>query len=256
MSRIPTFVNHYKQELPVGDREFLFKMEQKHFWHVGRRELIYDVLKRNGLTGKSMLEVGCGNGSVLSFLKSKSMNIEGADIEMEALKYCRQREPSVMLYHVDISYMPITSHYDVIGAFDVLEHIEDDVKALQSIHKALKPKGMLLLTVPTYPLLWSSFDVVALHKRRYTKKAICDKLEKNGYRVLKASYFVFFLLPVIALFRLMRRDTDTDCSNIIEMKTIPVINEVFLLLLRLEKLLIRKFNLPFGSSIIILAEKL
>lgn len=253
---MPSFVSHHKQELPVINFAFLFKMEQKHFWHTGRKEIILDTLERDvpNLRKCKMLEVGCGNGNILAFLEQNGIDVEGGDISPEALKFCRKRT-SARLHQVDVVNLPFHNSYDIIGLFDVLEHIEDDAKALQSIHKALKPKGKLLLTVPAYSLLWSSFDVVALHKRRYTKEAMCGKLEENGYRVLKASYFMSFLFPIIALIRLCKRST-ADCSNMVEMKTIPVINEIFLPFLRLEKLLIGKFNLPFGSSIIVLAEKI
>ena len=240
----------------------LFQMEQKHFWHVGRKEIILDVLKRNipDLAGSRMLEVGCGNGNVLAFLKNSGIDVEGGDIFTEGLAFCRQRLNSVPLYQLDVLALPFRDEFDIAGLFDVLEHIEDDTKALTEIRLALKPGGRLLVTVPAYRFLWSYFDVRSNHKRRYGKAELVNRLELAGFTVRKASYFMFFLFPVLAAVRLMgkavrRKDNQERAGASLEMKTIPVLNDIFLGLLRFEKVLLRRFNFPFGASLIVLAER-
>jgi SAM-dependent methyltransferase len=238
-------------------------MEQKHFWHVGRREIILDVLRKNvsNLAQSRMLEIGCGNGSVLAFLKRNGIEVEGGDIFMEGLAFCRQRVDSAPLYQLDVLALPFHGEFDIIGLFDVLEHIADDDRALVEIRQALKRNGMLLMTVPAYRFLWSYFDVCANHKRRYGKSELVAKLGQAGFTVRKVSYYMFFLFPLLAVIRLIgnvrhRRDgrkVSVDAS--LETKTVPVVNEVFLGLLRLERFLLRYFNLPFGTSLLVLAEK-
>jgi 2-polyprenyl-3-methyl-5-hydroxy-6-metoxy-1,4-benzoquinol methylase len=247
----------------ASEFEFLFQMEQKHFWHVGRKELILDIMRRNirNLTKSRMLEVGCGNGSVLAYLINNGIMMEGGDVFMEGLAFCRQRANSVPLYQIDVTALPFRNEFDIVGLFDVLEHIDDDAGALCEVSQALKRRGMILITVPAHQFLWSYFDVRSNHKRRYQKKDLIAKLEKAGFTIKKASYYMFFLFPAMAAIRLIgnikhhQEDRQIGVSAYLETKTIPVLNEAFLELLRLEKFLLRYCNLPFGASLIVLAEK-
>jgi len=241
----------------------LFQMEQRHFWHAGRREILLDTLKRNisSLPTSIMLEIGCGNGSVLAYLHKNGITVEGCDLFLEGLQYCRRRSASIPLYQVDATALPFYDSYDIVGSFDVLEHIADDEKALREIYTALKPGGYILLTVPAYPFLWSHFDEVSHHQRRYKKKELMDKLERNGFTVLKASFFMCFLFPLIAASRILgkvfnRKKTEkSEIGTSMETRTIPVFNELFLDILRLERYFLRYMVLPFGSSLLIIASK-
>jgi len=261
----PSFIDRHVSgvSFDAAAFEFLYEMEQRHFWHIGRKEIILDVVKRNvpGLDEIRMLEIGCGNGSVLDYLKRDNINVEGCDLFLEGLKFCRQRTGEVPLYQIDVLAMPFKEEYEVIGLFDVLEHIEDDGKALSEINKALIPGGYLVLTVPAYQFLWSRHDEVSHHRRRYNKKDLVAKLERCGFSVNKVTYFMFFLYPVLAAMRLLGKvfrnemQEKDEAMTSLEFKTVPVINDIFLALLRLEKYLIRNINLPFGASLIIMARK-
>ena len=261
---IPSFVDQDMviNSFDASSFEFLFEMEQKHFWHVGRKEIIYDVLKRNTphLAELRMLEIGCGNGSVLAYLKEKEVNIEGGDIFIEGLKFCQQRSDPVALYQVDILSLPFRNDFDIIGVFDVLEHIEEDEKALAEISQALKPGGTILITVPAHKLLWSYFDESSNHKRRYSRKEIVTKLERNDFVIKKMSFYMFFLFPLMLSIRMInntlrRNEAKRNARTSIELKTVPLVNRIFLELLRLEKWLMRYLDLPFGASLMVLAEK-
>jgi len=259
---IPQFV---VQDTPIDNFdipafEFLFHMEQKHFWHVGRREIILDVLKGIPSVAKArILEIGCGNGSVLAFLKQHGLNIEGGDIFLEGLNFCRQRAGTAPLYQIDILALPFLNDFDIIGLFDVLEHIGDDEKALSEVHRALKPGGKLLLTVPAHKFLWSYFDEASAHQRRYSRKEIIAKLERNGFIIKKASFYISLLFPLFLGARIMNKIMlgrhQSDVNTSIEVQTIPVVNELLLWILRLEKQLLKHINLPMGASLLVLAEK-
>ena len=263
---IPSFVDQNMvvniDSFDASAFEFLFEMEQSHFWHIGRREIIYDILKRNipHLAELRMLEIGCGNGSVLAYLKENGVNIEGGDIFIEGLKFCRQRAGPVALYQVDILSLPFRNDFDIIGVFDVLEHIEEDEKALAEISRALKPGGTILITVPAHKFLWSYFDESSSHKRRYSKKEIVAKLERNNFVIKKMSFYVFFLLPLMLSIRIInntlrRNEAKHIARTSIELKTVPLVNRIFLELLRLERWLMKYLDLPFGASLIVLAGK-
>jgi len=243
--------------------ELLFQMEQRHFWHVARREMILDVIRRNvpDLPRSRMLEIGCGNGSVLAFLVQNGVSVAGGDVFLEGLSFCRKRVPSASLYQVDILALPFEDEFDIVGAFDVLEHIEDDEKALAETYRALKAGGKLILTVPAHRFLWSRHDQASHHKRRYSRTDLMVKLERSGFAVDKMTYYVFFLFPVLAGMRMLHRvvrGKAVDRSGTrtsLELKTVPVLNDVFLAFLRLEKHLIKHINLPFGASLLITAVK-
>jgi SAM-dependent methyltransferase len=242
--------------------EFLFNMEQKHFWHIGRKKLILDLVQRNvtDLNDSRMLEIGCGNGSVLAYLKQNNVTIEGSDIFMEALKFCRRRVPSVPLYQADILCLPFLHEFDIVGLFDILEHIEYDEKALLEVGQVLKPGGKLIITVPAHKLLWGYFDESSRHKRRYSRPELVAKVERNGYSVKKCSFYIFFLFPLFVVIRLLnnifrKRGRKNNLSTSVEVKTIPLVNELFLFSLTIEKYLIRHMNLPFGASLVLIAEK-
>lgn len=260
---IPSFVdqNMTVESFDSSIFQFLFEMEKKHFWHVERKAMILEFLRGHvpDLARSRMLEIGCGNGVVLTYLKQNGVNIEGCDVFIDGLKFCRQRAKSVTLYQADILALPFCSAFDIVGVFDVLEHIKDDNRALIEVNRVLKLKGKLVLTVPACKFLWSYYDVFAKHQRRYDRKELINKLEQNGFIIKKISFYMFFLFPVLALKRLITdktcRDRKHDLSEYLEVKTVPLINEVFMLVLKLERWLMRFTSLPFGSSLIVLAEK-
>lgn len=240
--------------------EFLFQMEQKHFWHVGRREIILDAIRSIPKSVDSkILEIGCGNGSVLIFLKKNGLNIEGGDIFLEGLRYCRQRAGDVPLYQIDITALPFKGEFNIIGLFDILEHIDDDEKALREVNHALKTGGNILITVPAHKFLWRKADKVASHKRRYSRKEIINKLEHNGFTVKRTTFFISFLFPLFLGLKVIdiysKKRVNPNYNFIIEFKTYPVINEICLWILRLENRLLKHTNLPMGASLLVLAEK-
>jgi len=261
---IPSFTTTSAEEDSFNKEnfEFLFEMEQHHFWHKGRREIIHALLRRihhNRLSDIAMIEIGCGNGSVLQFLKSKGINIEGGDLFLEALQFCRKRT-GVPLYQLDALNTPFADgQYDVVGLFDVIEHIDDDKALLKEMYRICKPGGRIILTVPANKWLWSYFDVISCHKRRYRKKELYQKLRRAGFVVEKISFYVFFLFPMFFFYRILKNmrhpSDDEDLSSRVEVQTIPFINEIFLSTLRLEKLLIKQVNLPVGTSLLAIARK-
>ncbi|MCK4325583.1 class I SAM-dependent methyltransferase [bacterium] len=241
---------------------FLFDMEKKHFWHVGRKEIIYQMLKiyiKDRISSIRLLEIGCGNGSVAEHLKKKGINVEGGDVSMKGLSFCRERV-DIPLYQIDALNTPFhTESYDIIGMFDVMEHITDDQLLLNEVFRICKKNGKVIITVPAYKSLWSYFDVMSGHERRYTKHELIYKLENSGFKVNRVTFFMFFLFPVYWVFRRLNIFPNyykkKEFKDLSEVKTLPIINNIFLAILRVENKLLAKLNLPFGVSLICIAEK-
>lgn len=221
----------------------------KNFWHIGRQEIILYMIERYCDTNGRMLEAGCGEGNVLLYLKNKGINIEGCDISKDSLQRCLE---DVNLYYLDICEMNLDNQFDIVGCFDVLEHIEDDRLALKNFYNALTTKGRMILTVPACSLLWSSFDVFGKHFRRYDGAGLQNKLNDAGFKIIRFSHFMFLLFPVMFVIRFFSKK---KVSGFVEINTIPILNDIFLFVFRLDKLLMKYVNLPYGSSIMVVAEK-
>lgn len=239
----------------------LFEMEKKHFWHIGRKEIIWEVLSsgiKEKINGLKMIEIGCGTGNILRFLKSKGLDMEGADTSLPALNLCKKRA-DVPLYRIDPKKRTLPflgESYDIIGLFDVLEHVEKDQVLLDEVYRICKRNGKIIITVPANKHIWSYFDVLSGHKRRYSKDEIVSKLEKAGFKIEKISYYMFFLFPIVFLRKIKSsKNKNSQFGTLAETRTLPLINGIFLSILRLEKILLSRINLPFGASIICLAKK-
>lgn len=237
--------------------------EEGLFWFIGRREIILDTLKRHvpDLSGKKMLEIGCGNGSILRYLKERTeLQLTGGDLFLEGLRFCRD-QVDIPLYQIDATRLPFHDCFDIVGLFDVLEHIEDDERVLQECRKALKEQGRLVLTVPVCPALWGPFDEASHHQRRYVRRELCEKLERTGFAIDRAPHFMFFLFPVVYVLRVLRGRfgrAGTDSSQKVpdDLRIRPIFNPLSLRLLRLENALLRYVDLPFGTSLLVIARKI
>ena len=133
--------------------------------------------------------------------------------------------------------------FDGIGAFDVIEHTEEDQTVLRQIYQALKPGGLLLLTVPQHRWLWSPVDEDARHVRRYTAPELHDKVTQAGFSILLDTSFVTSLLPAMLLSRLLQRGKQQNCDAQAELRISPVLNCLFEGFLRMERKLIQAGNL-------------
>jgi SAM-dependent methyltransferase len=223
---------------------------EDYFWFRGRNKIIGNALLHFLPDKKStVLEVGCGNGYVSSYIKDLGYDLSCSDLSMQALQNCKKMNSKGSYYQFDLCRIPFEGHFDCICAFDVLEHLDDKL-AISNIHTALKKNGLLLITVPAHMALWSKTDELAKHKRRYNQQKIKEKLEDNGFITIKSSHFMTLLLPFIFFSRLILKKNAYD-----EFKIHPLLNELFLRILELESHLINHLSLPIGSSIICLAKK-
>jgi hypothetical protein len=136
----------------------------------------------------------------------------------------------------------------------VLEHIEDDLGSLHRVAQLLRPGGFLVVTVPAYRFLWSEHDVVNEHKRRYTRTELATKMKQIGFGIRKLSYFNTLLFPPIAAMRLIQRLRDRP-GQADEGHVAPWLNGVLRRVFSLEKQMLRWLSLPFGVSLIAVADK-
>lgn len=193
----------------LDDRSFgdLHRVEAGSFWFRSRNRLIAWALRTYFADARTFLEIGCGTGFVLQGLRRAfpSLALSGAELGKKGLAVAHQRVPDAALYALDANRLPFEAEFDVIGAFDVIEHVDDDRGVLAQLHRVLRPSGGLILTVPQHRWLWSPADDYSGHRRRYERGPLGEMLRRVGFRVLRSTSFISLLLPVLAMSRLAQR---------------------------------------------------
>ena len=244
--------------MPAGAHHRLDRLQERSFWFRGRNRLIQDFVLRFFPDAGALLEVGCGSGYVLGGLRAvlPVARLVGSEIYVHGLGYAAARVgPPCELLQMDARSIPYEAEFDVIGAFDVLEHIDEDEAVLKEMHRALKPGGGVMLTVPQHPWLWSKADEFACHRRRYRRHELADKLRRNGFVILRDSSFVSLLLPAMLLQRLVAAHGD-DYDPDRELDLPGAIDRMFDAALDCERWLIRMgLDLPLGGSRVVVARK-
>lgn len=237
----------------------LIQVEERNFWFRARNNVIAWAFGKYAAPNGEVLEIGCGNGYVLSGLQKAfpRAQLSGSEIFLNGLHFAAKRLPGITLMQMDARDIPFSEHFDVIGAFDVLEHIEEDVEVLTQVHNALKPDGRIILSVPQHMWLWSVMDDYACHARRYTGRELREKLEATGFRIERSTSFVSLLLPAMMASRMLKKNVKLESLDATtELKMNPILNEIFYWIMRFEFFLIRLgFDLPFGGSRLIVARK-
>lgn len=238
------------------DYAHLEQVESASFWFRSRNSLINFALARCFPTAKSLLEVGCGNGYVMAGIEREFAGLElsGSELSPVALDIAHSRVPTASLYRFDARAIPFRDEFDVVSAFDVLEHIDDDIAALTEMRAASRPGGGLLLTVPQHRWLWSPTDDYAGHERRYTRAELLDKLHAVGFEELLVTSFATAVLPLMAASRLRLRLLGDRYEPTREHAQASRLDPLLDRLMRIDLSLIRRGrSLPAGGSLLVAA---
>lgn len=236
----------------------LAALEAGNFWFRARNRLLLRLLARYGAGVGDYLEVGCGTGYVLAAVAARfpSWSVCGSEFLDGGLAFARGRVPRARLLQLDARALPFEAAFDAIGAYDVLEHIDDDALALRGIHRALRPGGIVLLSVPQHPWLWSPQDEAAHHVRRYARGELERKLRTAGFEPLWSSSFTALLLPLMALSRLRPARAGADHDALAELALPRALDAALDAVMRVEAaLLAAGLRFPAGGSRVVLARR-
>lgn len=237
----------------------LAELEAGNFWFESRNRLLTWALSRYFPNTETFFEIGCGTGFVLSGIQREFRDIKllGSDIFTEGFAYAKERTPEATFFQMDARNIPFENEFDVIGAFDVLEHIEEDEAVLKQMYQACKHRGGIILTVPQHAFLWSYVDEYSCHVRRYHVRELKTKVERAGFKVLRTTSFVSTLLPLMIISRLKKQQPDSEFDPTSELRISGLMNTILERILDLERSMIRLgLSFPAGGSLLLIARKI
>jgi SAM-dependent methyltransferase len=229
------------------------ELDDRHWWYRARRKIIADLIRREARPPKSaaILEIGCGTGHNLAMLAGFG-HVEGLELDDEARELSERRLGRKVLSSPLPELRDVADrHYDLIGAFDVIEHIDDDKAALTSIAAKLKPGGKFVMTVPAHQWMWTAHDVVNHHKRRYSKSTLRQLVQGSPLKLERIGYFNSLLFPLAIAERAtskLRGKSDADVK-------LPsaILNAALEKVFAAERYLVGRLPLPPGLSLFAVA---
>lgn len=230
--------------------------EKTYWWHLGRLRIIETYIRLVSRSNKDkLLNVGCGTGGTIDMLEQYG-TVDNVDISDDAINFMKQNGYKNITKVKDNKLPYKDGTYDIVGAFDVLEHIDNQVGALKEWSRVLKKNGAIILTVPAYQWLWSDHDVSLHHKRRYTTSRVAKAAKVAGLKLEKKSYAIVFSLPLVAGFRFINKvlghKTDSETSYV----DVPDwVNKSFTKILYGEAWLHKYIQFWAGTSVVAILRK-
>ena len=245
-----------------------YHLERSHWWFKARLEILDSLLKKkiikSNLSNLNILNAGIATGATTTMLE-KYGNVTSLEYDKDCCDFLKD-VVKMDVVNGSLTELPFEDAcFDLVCAFDVIEHIEDDKLAAKEIMRVLKDEGYFYLTVPAYNFLWSQHDEINHHYRRYTLDNLYKVFEEGQITPIFKTYFNFFLFPPILAARITSRLRDKLSGKQVQQSAgsdFKIFNEndaLNRLLFRLFKsenfFLKRNISFPFGVSILIIGVK-
>jgi SAM-dependent methyltransferase len=229
------------------------ELDDRHWWYRARRRILAELIRREARppANAQILEIGCGTGHNLAMLSGFG-HIDGLELDDEARALSEKRLGRKVMSSPLPELAEVSNrHYDLIGAFDVIEHIENDRAALASIATKLKPGGKFVMAVPAHQWMWSAHDVVNHHKRRYSKRSLKTLIEGSPLQLDKIGYFNSLLFPLALAERAASKLRGKESAGV-ALPPVPL-NAALEKVFGLERHLVGRLPLPIGLSLFAVA---
>ena len=233
----------------------MFELEDRHWWFQSRllmiERLLRDAVEPACPSPPRLLDLGCGTGMFLDRRRKAGAQVFGTDISGEALRFSRRRGLD-RLARSDATRIPYAdTSFDIVTAFDLIEHVKDDRALVAEARRVLRPGGFLVATVPAHPFLWSSHDVSLHHHRRYRRAQFEGLFAGGGWQTVRMTASFAMILPPAALIRLSRRLRRTRRPPHSDAYAVPDwLNRMLIGLHRAEAAWLARWDLPAGVSLL------
>ena len=236
-----------------------FPLERNHWWFRARQKILIEHISSLQIPADAkVLNIGIATGATSEMLQQFGA-VKSVEYDQECFDFVKQKLPQLDLdlgSILDLSYAD--NSYDLVCAFDVIEHVDDDVKAVSEMIRVCKPGGHIVVTVPAFQYFWGQHDEVNHHYRRYTRKQF-ERLFSNGGKISYSTFFNFYLFPPIFLFRIVSKvlpkgflRAENKPQSDFSVYQPNWMQKIFYSIMKSEKLFIRKkIALPFGVSILL-----
>jgi len=228
------------------------ELDDRHWWYRARRKILAELIRREVRlpANARILEIGCGTGHNLQMLAGFG-HVDGLELDEEAAALSEKRLGRKVMRSPLPELDQVPDNYDLIGAFDVIEHIDDDRAALAAIATKLKPAGKFMMTVPAHPWMWTAHDVANHHKRRYSKRALRSLIENSPMKLERLGYFNSLLFPVAIAERAASKLRGKDNGDV-SLPPAPL-NRALEAVFASERYLVGRLPLPPGLSLFAVA---
>jgi len=232
-----------------------FEIQKKHWWLVTKKKIVLSFIERyTKKPAPAILDIGCGSGLMLNALE-KLGQTHGMDMSDEAIAFSKEIFSGTVKKGSLPNDLPYPEKsFDLITALDVIEHVDDDVAALKSLHARLTDHGKMVITVPACMSLWSAFDTQNEHKRRYSRTELKSKILEAGYSIEKISYYNTILFPVAYVVRKLNNLFKKDGASDLDMPGV-ITNFILKKIFGLEDFFLKFINFPIGVSLIAVVRK-
>jgi SAM-dependent methyltransferase len=253
---------------PIADKPIPDHIDyDDHWWFASRTRMINRLMQQvlPVTTGLKLLDIGCGAGNMIHHL-SRYGQVKGLEVDARPVREARLRGYDVDLHDASKPYPFEVGTFDVVTAFDVIEHIKDDVAVLKEAYRVLKPGGHIVVTVPAFMWLWSHNDDINAHERRYNAADLKTKLQGVGFELKRVSYNNYFVFPMAAALILLRKGRGNkpelashhlnEDEFEVEMEPAsPLVNKILTRVGEFEAEMAGRISFPFGTSLIAVARK-
>lgn len=260
----PILVQHRDEEYQESGFETLHDMQERHFWYRGRHRFLLAAVNRylpKDERQLSAIDLGGGAGGWVRYLAQHRPNgfapLALADSSMVALTLAGSVLPhGAQRYQIDLMQLHMHEQWDAAFLLDVIEHLPDDLQAMQQAREALRPGGHLFVTTPAFPQFWSYNDEMANHLRRYRHSDFARLAKQSGLALCDARYFMFFLSPLYLLSRmkpsLAKMTAEQKKEVILKQHGVPSapVNSLLSAIFAAETPIGHWLRFPWGTSIL------